>query len=196
MTTSRKTVERLALSWILREREAAAARPNAPPQKPRRKNAMQHEAGKESPHAPGSLKASPHEKGAWARNRRWRAKNVDRHRASHRDYMRTWRARQKGQAAPAPQTPAHGRLIDIRDWPEGHGCTFEAKWPDGFKVEIQVKQGAAVLTADAWVETISLAPDGKHFICEACERPTPTLHEGPEQFLCEKCTAAAIVSTM
>ncbi len=44
-----------------------------------------------SPH--GNGEASPHQKkGAVARNLRWRAKNIDRHRVDHAAYMRRWRA--------------------------------------------------------------------------------------------------------
>ncbi len=98
-------------------------------------------------------------------------------------------AAQKGQAAaPAPQAPSP-RSIDIRDWPQGDGCTFKLTWPDGLNVEVQIKDGAAVLTADAWEETLSLTPDGKQFVCNACDQPTLILHEGPEEFLCGKCIA-------
>jgi hypothetical protein len=50
-----------------------------------------------SPHTPGAsphiATPSPHEKkGAVARNLRWRAKNLDRHREYHTAYMRKWRA--------------------------------------------------------------------------------------------------------
>jgi hypothetical protein len=49
-----------------------------------------------SPHkplpSPHAEKASPHkDKGAVARNLRWRAKNISRHRAAHAEYMRKWR---------------------------------------------------------------------------------------------------------
>lgn len=125
---------------------------------------------------------SPHAS-AWSRNKRWRTKHVDQHRAAHAAYMRTWRERKTAQA------PARRRL-DIRDWPKGNGCKFELTWPDGFKIEAEVKPGAAVLTAADWIEEIALTPNGE-FVCNRCEQPSATLFEGAEQFVCEKCHAAA-----
>jgi hypothetical protein len=104
---------------------------------------------------------------------------------------RSNRARNKAAAqadASARKAPSQ-RRIDVREWPNAPGCTFDAKWADGLKVQVQVAGNVAVLTADAWVEEIQLSPDHKCFVCLGCERQTPILEEGPEHFLCAECIA-------
>jgi hypothetical protein len=138
-----------------------------------------------------SEKASPRAeglepRGAWARNRRWRTKNLVRHRASHATYMRNWRAKRKAQAD--SQAPVLRRLVR-KDWPNGD-CRFRAEWSDGFVLEVQVAENTAVLNAAEWIEEIAITPDGKQFICNACERPTEVLHEAPNQFVCKGCHGA------
>ncbi|MGO8954738.1 MAG: hypothetical protein ACLQF2_15635 [Rhodomicrobium sp.] len=72
--------------------------PLAPAPSPHAKPASPH-IEIASPHV--TSRASPH-KGAVARNLKWRAKNLDRHRAYHREYMRKWRA----EARATEQAPA------------------------------------------------------------------------------------------
>ncbi|MGA7326883.1 MAG: hypothetical protein WBX25_20930 [Rhodomicrobium sp.] len=109
-------------------------------------------------------------------------------RARNKHDMSAGLAHKQQTAAPARKAPVP-RRIDIRDLPKGDGCTFKATWPDGFEIEIQVTRDTVMLTAAEWIEEITLTPDGKQFVCTGCQRPTPILQEGPEQFLCAECIA-------
>src|SRR5271165_7057105 len=100
----------------------------------------------------------PQSKCAWCKNamdRRRSTRNTcsDACRAA---LYRSNRAQNKAAAqadASARKAPTK-RRIDVREWPNASGCTFEAKWADGLKVQVQVAGNVAVLTADAWVEEI------------------------------------------
>ena len=100
--------------------------------------------------------------------------------------MRNWRAKQKAQAA--SQAPVVRRLV-LNDWPKGD-CRFRADWPDGFVLEVQVTKNIATLTSAEWTEEIAISPGGETFLCNGCDQPTPELHEGPDEFVCQKCKEA------